>query len=124
MGMSRDPQKRRIPTSEELESKGAILPATGRPPGARRGFLSMFHRAKRFRVSADVAARKYVGTPPRQPSITKPPVPPPVSELPGQVDQPPPMAQAVQQAPSQPRRRAIRIDDTVRQQRGLGNRGG
>jgi hypothetical protein len=122
--MSRDQQKRRIPTSEELESNGAILPATGRSPGARRGFLSRFRRAGRFRVSADVAARKYVGTPPRQPSITEPSVPPPVSELPRLVDQPPPMPHTAQQAPSQPRRRAIRIDDTVRQQRGLGNRGG
>jgi hypothetical protein len=122
--MSRDPQKRRIPTSEELESQGAILPATGRSPRERRGFLSRFHRARRFRVSADVAARKYVGTPPRQPPVTQSSVQPPVSELPRQVDQPPPMAQTVQQAPSQPRRRAIRIDDTVRQQRGLGNRGG
>ena len=61
--MSRDPQKRRIPTSEELESTGAILPAAGQSPGKRRGFLSRFHRAKRFRVSADVAARKYVGIP-------------------------------------------------------------
>jgi hypothetical protein len=124
MGMSRDPQKRRIPTSEELESKGAIVPATGRSPGERRGFFSRFHRARRFRVSTDVAARKYVGTPPRQPSITEPSVPPSASELPRQLDQPPPMAQPVQHTPSRTHRRAIRIDDTVRQQRGLGNRGG
>jgi hypothetical protein len=124
MGMSRDPQKQRIPTSEELERNGAILPAAGQSPGKRRGFLSRFHRAKRFRVSADVAARKYVGMPPRQPSITEPSVPPPVSEPLGPIDQPSATVKTAQQAPGQPRRRAIRIDDTVRQQRGLGNRGG
>jgi hypothetical protein len=122
--MSRDPQKRRIPTSEELESKGAILPATARSPGQRRGFLSRFHRARRFRVSADVAARKYVGTPPRQPSTTEPSVPPPVLEVPERIDQLSTTVKTAQQVPGQPRRRAIRIDDTVRQQRGLGNRGG
>jgi hypothetical protein len=122
--MSRDRQKRRIPTSEELERKGAISPATGRSPGERRGFLSRFYRAGRFRVSADVAARKYVGVPPRQPSITEPSVPSPTSELPGQIGQLPSMAQTVEQARSQPRRRAIRIDDSLRQQRGLGNRSG
>jgi hypothetical protein len=115
--MSRDREKRRIPTSEELESKGAILPATGRSPGERRGFLSRFSRAGRFRVSADIAARKYVGVPSRQPSITEPSVPSPTSELPS-------TTQTVQQARSQPRRRAIRIDDSLRQQRGLGNRSG
>jgi hypothetical protein len=124
MGMNREPQKRRIPTSEELESKGAISPATGRSPGERRGFLSRFHRARRFRVSADVAARKHIGVPPRQPSITEPSVPPPVSELPEPLDQLSTTLKTAQQAPGQPRRRAIRIDDTVRQQRGLGNRGG
>lgn len=118
--MSRDQQKRRIPTSEELESTGASVPDTGRPPGERRGFLSRFYRAGRFRVSADVAARKYVGTPPRQPSITEPPVPSPASELPGQSDELPAPTQMAQQPSSQPRRRTIRIDDSVRQRRGLG----
>lgn len=123
--MSRDQQKRRIPTSEELESKGAILPATGGSPGERRGFLSRFHRRRRFRVSADVAARKYVGTPPRQqPSINEPSAPSSASELPGQSEQPPASAQMAQQASNQTRRRTIRIDDSVRQRRGLGNRGG
>ena len=122
--MSRDQQKRRIPTSEELESTGAILPATGRSPGERRGFLSRFYRAGRFRVSADVAARKYVGTPPRQPSITEPPVPSAISELSEQSDQLPSTAQMAQQASSQTRRRTVRIDDSVRQRRGLGNSGG
>jgi hypothetical protein len=124
MGMSRDRQKRRIPTSEELESKGATLPAIGRSPGERRGFLGRFYRAKRFRVSADVAARKYVGIPPRQPFVSEPAVPSPPSELPRQIDQLPATAQTAQQTASQPRRRAIRIDDDVRQRRGLGNRGG
>jgi hypothetical protein len=122
--MSRDREKRRIPTSEELESEGAILPATGRSPGQRRGLLSRFYRAKRLRVSADVAARKYIGDPSTQPSITEPSPPSPKSELPRQIDQLPPTAQTAEQAPSQTRHRAIRIDDSVRQRRGLGNRGG
>jgi len=121
--MSRDREKRRIPTSEELESKGAILPATGRSPGERRGLLSRFYRAKRFRVSADVAARKYIGDPSTQPSITEPSPPSPKSELPRQIDQLP-STQTTQHTPSQTRHRAIRIDDSVRQQRGRGNRGG
>jgi hypothetical protein len=122
--MSRDRQKRRIPTSEELESTGAISPATGRSPSERRGFLSRFSRAGRFRVSADVAARKYVGVPPRQPSITEPSVPSPTSEPPGQTGKVPSTVQTVEQARSQPRRRAIRINESLRQQRGLGNRNG
>ena len=122
--MSRDRQKQRIPTSEELERKGAIPPATGPSHGERRGFLGRFYRAKRFRVSADVAARKYVGVPPTQPSIIEPSVPSPTSEPSRQVDQLPSTAHAAQQTPSQTRRRAIRIDDSVRQRRGLGNRGG
>jgi hypothetical protein len=122
--MSRDEQKRRIPTSEELERTGAVSPATGRSPGERRGFLSRFYRAGRFRVSADVAARKYVGIPPPQASVTGASAQSPAPERPDQIDQPPAMAQTAQQTPSQTRRRAIRIDDSVRQQRGLGNRGG
>lgn len=122
--MSRDRQKRRIPTSEELERKGAISPATGPSHGERRGLFGRFHRAKRFRVSADVAARKYIGVPPRQPLVSEPAVPSPTSELPRQIDELPATAQTPQQAPSQPRRRTIRIDDDVRQRRGLGNRGG
>lgn len=120
--MSRDRQKPRIPTSEELERTGAISPATGRSPGERHGLLSRFYRAGRFRVSADVAARKYIGVPPRQPSIAEPSVPSRTLGLPRQIDQLPPTAQAAQKTPSQTRRRAIRIDDSVRQRRGLGNR--
>jgi hypothetical protein len=119
--MSRDEQKRRIPTSEELERTGAISPATGRSPGGRRGFLSRFYRAGRFRVSADVAARKYLGEAPKQPSAPESPAPSPTSDQPGQIDQRPSAAQTTQPASSPIRHRAIRIDDTVRQRRGLGS---
>jgi hypothetical protein len=124
MGMSRDEQKQRIPTSEELERNGAVLPATGRSPGERRGLLSRFYRAGRFRVSADVAARKYVGVPSKQPSIAEPSAPSPTSGLPQQIDQLPSTAQTAQKTPSHTGRRAIRIDDSVRQRRGFGNRAG
>jgi hypothetical protein len=123
--MRRDRHKARIPTSEELEGKGAILPATGRSPGERRGLLSRFHRAGRFRVSANVAARKYVGVPPiTQSPVISPSALPPTSEQPRQIDQFPSTVQSAQQTPNQRRRRAIRIDDSVRQGRGLGNRSG
>jgi hypothetical protein len=122
MGMNRDQQKRRIPTSEELEQKGAISPATGRSSGERRGFLSRFYRAGRFRVSADVAARKHVGKPPKQSAATESSAPLPTSEQRGQIDQPLSPAGTAEQTPGQTGRRAIRIDDALRQRRGLGNR--
>lgn len=128
--MNRDRQKQRIPTSEELERKGALVPAADQSTDGRRGLLQRFYRPKRFRVSADVAARKYVGVPPIQPSITPPPATQPAvaeTSLPGlapemhdKAEQLP--ARQTEQPGNQSRRRTIRIDDSIRQRRGLGNR--
>ena len=61
--MSRDDQRIRIPTSDELEQLGVLAPAAaaGAAPW-RRGGLPRFFRASRIRVPEDVAARKHVGT--------------------------------------------------------------
>lgn len=66
--MSREEQRRRIPTSDELERQGALIPATGAKRSERRGGLLKFLRASRFRVSDDVAARKHVGSQQARPS--------------------------------------------------------
>jgi hypothetical protein len=60
--MSQEEQRRRVPTSDELERQGALAPATGEPQAGRRSGLRRFFRASRYRVSDDVAARKHVGT--------------------------------------------------------------
>jgi cell division septation protein DedD len=61
--MSRDDQRIRVPTSDELEQLGALAPAAaaGAAP-SRRGRMLRFFRASRIRVPADVAARKHIGT--------------------------------------------------------------
>ena len=67
--MNRDEQRRRIPTSDELEQQGALTPAAG-PTAERRGGLLRFFRTGRFRVSDDVAARKHVGSAQPRPPVT------------------------------------------------------
>ncbi len=63
--MSRDRDKRRIPTSAELEERGEVSPSTTPGGGGRPGLLKRLLRAGRFRVPEDVAARKHVSAPPR-----------------------------------------------------------
>jgi hypothetical protein len=60
--MSEQEQRRRIPTSDELERTGALIPASAARRSERRGGLFKFFRASRFRVSDDVAANKHVGS--------------------------------------------------------------
>ncbi len=113
--MSRDEQRHRIPTSDELEQQGALAPAAD-PAAQRRGGLLRFFRTGRFRVSDDVAARKHVGT--AQPRL-------PVTAREGEATQQP----AVTSPPSmsEPLRpanaivpREIRMDPSVKERRGLG----
>jgi hypothetical protein len=117
--MSRDDQRRRIPTSDELEQQGALAPATD-PAPERRGLMRFF-RAGRFRVSDDVAARKHVGV--AQPRL-------PASAPNRDADQPTaplPGTRASAPAPRQPASpivpRKIRIDPSVKDRRGLGRPG-
>ena len=115
--MNRDEQRRRIPTSDELEQQGALTPASA-PTAERRGGLLRFFRVGRFRVSDDVAARKHVGTVQPRPSATT---------HGGEATQqatttsPPPTDASVHRQPGDamvPRK--IRIDPSVKERRGLG----
>ncbi len=125
--MSREEQRRRIPTSDELESQGALTPATGEPRTERRSLLRFF-RASRFRVSDDVAARKHVGTsqPKRSPNT-----PTSLAEAGGGVEHQPERAAAPRPTMTPAARpkagtivpRAIRIDPSVKQRRGLARPG-
>lgn len=124
--MSRDDMKRRIPTSAELENKGALAPASDAPEGGGRprGLLRFF-RTGRFRVPDEVGARKHVANAPsRQPAASKP-----------TAEAPPPQEQATatsedrvatQSEPARkpsPAPRAIRISSSVRDRRGTGRTG-
>jgi hypothetical protein len=122
--MSRDRDKRRIPTSAELEERGEVSPPT--PGGGDRpGLLKRLLRA-RFRVPEDVAARKHVSGPPR-PDFTGigggSPVTP---DAPMQANEQSASSTkdlaATPQQEERPRsrKRAIRIDDSVKERRGLG----
>lgn len=136
--MSRDEHRKRIPTSEELERKGAVAPLGTSAHEGRRGLFG-FLRVGRIRVSGDVAARKYV---PGQPHPAHPLVATEPSD--SQVDSPAgtfpagsvkdsgtttedadsgvrgePSAETLPEpAALTPRR--IRIDASVRERRGLG----
>lgn len=113
--MNRDEQRRRVPTSDELEQEGRLAPAAG-PAKERRGGLLRFFRARRFRVSDDVAARKHVGE-------ARPPLPVTERESgqqPGAASTrptgtPDPLSGVNTIAP-----RKIRIDPSVKERRGLG----
>ena len=120
--MSRDDQRRRVPTSEELERQGALAPAADDTAHERRGRLRRFFRASRFKVSDDVAARKHVGAPQAQGPITarkQEPSNPPAS-APSDLSPPnvPPATPADPIA-----RRTIRIDPSVKERRGRGRTG-
>jgi hypothetical protein len=114
--MSRDEQRRRVPTSDELERQGALTPAAD-PTAQRRGGLMRFFRTGRFRVSDDVAARKHVGVaPPRLPTTA------PVGDATQQrvvASAAPPHRPADPIVP-----RKIRIDPSVKERRGLGQPSG
>jgi hypothetical protein len=124
--MSRDRNKHRIPTSAELEERGDVSPPEALGAGGRTGgILKRLFRAGRFRVSEDVAARKHVA-------------PPPGSGFSGVGDRSPDPAVSAQgnrpsgsstrkqtaarqqEEPEPSRRRTIRIDDSVKERRGLG----
>jgi hypothetical protein len=119
--MSRDDQRRRVPTSEELERQGALAPAVDDTAHERRGRLRRFFRASRFKVSDDVAARKHVGAPQAQGSIIAPKQEP--STPPAPSDSSPPNV-APAEPPADPiARRTIRIDPSVKERRGRGRTG-
>ena len=125
--MSQEEQRRRVPTSDELEWQGALAPATGEPRAGRRSGLLRFFRASRFRVSDDVAARKHVGT-------SHPPSP---GAAPAEADQGAAASGQPDQAAAAPASRqnavpearppadaivprTIRMDPSVKDRRGLG----
>ncbi len=121
MVMSKDEQRHRIPTSDELEQQGALTPASA-PTTERRGGLLRFFRTGRFRVSDDVAARKHVGVVQTRP---------PVTAREGEATQQPTAASppslgtgtgaAAHRRPADPIvPRKIRIDPSVKERRGLG----
>jgi hypothetical protein len=121
--MSREEQRRRVPTSEELERQGALAPAGG-ARAEKRGGLMRFFRAGRFRVSDDVAARKHMGVVSRhQPTdLTAEATPRPgqasASSSDLSTDVPAPTRATGAIAP-----RTIRIDPSVKERRGLGRDG-
>jgi hypothetical protein len=113
--MSRDEQRHRIPTSDELEQQGALAPAAD-PATQRRGGLLRFFRTGHFRVSDDVAARKHVGTLQPRPPIT---VREREATQQAAVTSPPPADATVRPVDSIVPRK-IRIDPSVKERRGLG----
>jgi hypothetical protein len=124
--MSRDDQRIRVPTSDELEQLGTLAPAAAAdaaPP--RRARLLRFFRASRIRVPEDVAARKHVGTvQAHQPEV----------RLPGtsalaeqQTEAEHVLSASADQPAPEPLRppdalvpRKIRMDPSIRERRGLG----
>jgi len=114
--MSRDEQRHRIPTSDELEEQGALAPAADPAAQRRGGGLLRFFRTGRFRVSDDVAARKHVGLAQPRPPVTARQGEP--TQQPAMTSHPPagaPVRPADAIAP-----RKIRIDPSVKERRGLG----
>jgi hypothetical protein len=114
--MSRDEQRRRIPTSDELEEQGALTPAADPTAQRQGGGLLRFFRTGRFRVSDDVAARKHVGV-----AQARPPVTASEGEAPQEaaVMSPLPLGAPVRPADAIVPRK-IRIDPSVKERRGLG----
>lgn len=127
--MSRDDQRIRVPTSDELEQLGALAPATvagaARP---RRTRLLRFFRASRIRVPEDVAARKQVGTvQAHRPEAQLPCTSAPAGQTAGaerglsaSADRPGPEPLG---PPDALVPRKIRMDPSIREQRGLGRSG-
>jgi hypothetical protein len=106
--MKRNEQRQRIPTSDELEQRGALAPATG-PVPERRGLLKFF-RVGRLRVSDDVAARKHVGDAQPRPPVT--------AREAAAISTPPTGMPVRPNSPIVPRK--IRMDPSVKERRGLG----
>jgi len=140
--MSREEHRSRVPTSEELERQGAVAPPDSAGAGGRRGLLG-FLRVGRIRVSGDVAARKYIPADPHSGKLVPPsaPAPKPIAEASPMASAgaetlaPPPYKQHPAPGSSPqlitgadgrsgsltPRR--IRIDESVRERRGMGGDG-
>jgi hypothetical protein len=127
--MSRDDQRIRVPTSDELEQLGALAPAAAAgaaPP--RRARLLRFFRASRIRVPEDVAARKHVGTvQAHRPEVQLPGASAPAGQTAGaeralsaSADRPVPEPL---RPPDALVPRKIRMDPSVRERRGLGRSG-
>lgn len=121
--MNADNKKWHVPTSDELEEQGAISPAVGAPSAQRRRGLRKFFRAGRFRVPEDVGVNKHVGSVP----VRQHPIPP----SPRQPQSPPGPAERTSpshvlpdnqeaQVPTESIRRTIRIDQSVKDRRGMG----
>lgn len=121
--MSQDDQRRRVPTSEELERQGALLPAAEEPVRERRGKLRRFFRASRFKVSDDVAARKHVRAPQTQGPVVAPKEEPSNTAVPVPSDSSPPSVAPAAKPADPILRRPIRIDPSVKERRGLGRTG-
>jgi hypothetical protein len=122
--MSRDRNRNRIPTSAELEERGEVSPPDEPGGAGRQGNLKRLFRAGRFRVAEEVAARKHVAAPlrsdftgvgHRSPDVAAPAQPKRPSSSSGDLTT---MRQQEEGAPS--RRRTIRIDDSIKERRGLG----
>jgi hypothetical protein len=127
--MSRDDQRIRVPTSDELEQHGALASAAAAdaaPP--RRGRLLRFFRASRIRVPEDVAARKHVGTvQAHRPEVHLPGTSAPAEQPAGaegvlstSADRPTPEPL---RPPDALVPRKIRMDPSIRERRGLGRSG-
>lgn len=127
--MSRDDQRIRVPTSDELEQFGTLAPAaaaSAAPP--RRARLLRFFRASRIRVPEDVAARKHVGTvQAHQPEVQLPSTSAPAGQTAGaeralsaSADRPVPEPLC---PPDALVPRKIRMDPSIRERRGLGSSG-
>jgi hypothetical protein len=128
MVMSRDEERRRVPTSDELEELGVLASSAGEPGAPRRGGLRRFFRASRIRVSDDVAARKHVGgAQPHRPVRTAVEAAEEVRNEPDPTI--PPQSEESRVAADPPRSpdaiipRTIRMDPSVRDRRGLGRSG-
>jgi hypothetical protein len=113
--MTRDKRRSRIPTSDELEQQGALMPATEANPDKRGGLLRFF-RGSRLRVSDDVAARKHVGSAQIQtPVVTQEGRTTERAAAPDRPETEAPVRPTESIAPRQ-----IRIDPSVKERRGLG----
>jgi hypothetical protein len=116
--MSRERQKRRVPTSEELERQGALSPQVGQSATEHQGILKRFFRAGRFRVPEDVAANKHAGVPPEHAPLSEPEA---TLATPTRAKQANRLSAPEQAAEQSARPRKIRIDESVKERRGLGD---
>jgi hypothetical protein len=127
--MSRDEQRIRVPTSDELEQLGALAPAAAADAApSRRGRLLRFFRASRIRVPEDIAARKHIGTvQAHRPEAHLPGTSAPAEQTAGAERM---LSASADRPASEPHRppdalapRKIRMDPSIRERRGLGRSG-